>query len=154
MVYGLNGDSKMKTLALSQYLSKANLIVINLLRTPNVHIILSAFMRKSLNHRFQSKVGISTFKVACLYYHKGYLQVYCLSVAPPQPPGRSVFLLSDNASFSPRLRSGIYMKLLIVCSPNSQAGASSLPEVKDRLFDLPPPIRAAVRTCGPISPPG
>ncbi|XP_038582605.1 forkhead box protein H1 isoform X1 [Micropterus salmoides] len=28
----------------------------------------------------------------------------------------------------------------------SQPGASSLPEVKDRLFDLPPPLRAPVRT--------
>lgn len=36
----------------------------------------------------------------------------------PSPPERSVTLLSDNASFSPRLRSGIYMKLLIVCSSN------------------------------------
>ncbi|XP_077410667.1 forkhead box protein H1 [Vanacampus margaritifer] len=31
------------------------------------------------------------------------------------------------------------MKLLIVCSSNSQPGASSLPQVKDRLFDRPPP---------------
>lgn len=97
--------------------------------------------------------------MACWYYHKGYLQVYCLSLDPPRtqtlpsPPGRSVILLSDNASFSPRLRSGIYMKLLIVCSSNSQPGASSLPEVKDRLFDLPPPLRAPVRTWGPIFPP-
>lgn len=55
------------------------------------------------------------------YYH---LPVYFLSVAPPctktlpSPPGWWVSLAPDNASFSPRLRSGIYMKLLIVCSSN------------------------------------
>ncbi len=60
----------------------------------------------------------------CWYVHKGYLHVYCLSPDSPRtwtlpsPPGWSVILLSDNASFSPRLRSGIYMKLLIVCSSN------------------------------------
>lgn len=38
---------------------------------------------------------------------------------PPQTPlGWSVILLADSASFSPRLRSRIYMTLLIVCSSN------------------------------------
>lgn len=75
-------------------------------------------------------------------YRMGGLQFCPVFLSPlrtqtqPSPQGRSVILLSDNAS--PRLRSGIYMKLLIVCSSNSQPGASSLPEVKDRLFDLLP----------------
>lgn len=60
-------------------------------------------------------------QVVCRYYH---LWVYFLFVAPPctktlpSPPGWWVSLAPDNASFSPRLRSGIYMKLLIVCSSN------------------------------------
>lgn len=36
----------------------------------------------------------------------------------PSPPGRSVIPRADSAPFSPRLRSRIYMKLLIVCSSN------------------------------------
>lgn len=44
------------------------------------------------------------------------LSAACFQTNPPLR--RSLILLSDNASFSPRLRSGIYIKLLIVCSSN------------------------------------
>lgn len=43
---------------------------------------------------------------------------HSLYKAPPQPPVGITLSFTDNASFSPRLRSGIYMKLLIVCSLN------------------------------------
>lgn len=101
-------------------------------------------MRKS--HKFQSKRW-KWYVDIIIYSFTAFLSP--CTKTHPSPPGASVFLLPDNASFSPRLRSGIYMKLLIVCSSNSQPGASSLPEVKDRLLDLPPPLSALLSERAP-----
>lgn len=74
---------------------------------------------------------------------------------PPRPCRRSVILLSDNASFSPRLRSGIYMKLLIVCSSNRVSLEPAVCQKlrTDSLTSLPP-HRAPVRTTQADLPPG